>query len=338
MKDIFIEDIIKNMCSKYGYTIHEINEIEDLTTNWILMNEDIFNRDILIFLKDSEVNNEELNSKIQQAINKMSEGVNYRLIKVMVIENNADELMEQYVNNGGVYNHFGETITIDKKNMHITISGEGVRQISDRVIRSIVVKNNKNIWNFKEFPVTYSLVTINIILFLISALLSSNVIEIDGGILVKLGAKVNYLIAGGQYYRLITCMFLHGGILHIGLNMYALVNIGSLIEGIYGYKKYLVIYFFSGILASFSSFYFSNVNSIGASGAIFGLLGAILVYSLSNKDKVNKSFIKNIFSVIITNLIIGMTIPNIDNFAHIGGLLGGMLAAYTISILINREH
>jgi rhomboid protease GluP len=118
--------------------------------------------------------------------------------------------------------------------------------------------------------------------------------------------------------------------------MYALYSIGPVVEKIYGPKKYILIYFVSGILSSLLSYTMSPAMSIGASGAIFGLLGAMLVYAYNMRKRIGKGLIKNIVTVIAINLFIGMTIPNIDNFAHIGGLLGGLIiSCYFFNILKN---
>lgn len=126
-------------------------------------------------------------------------------------------------------------------------------------------------------------------------------------------------------------MFLHGGIVHVAVNMYSLYAIGPMVERVYGKAKYIAIYFISGILASIFSYAFSTSVSIGASGAIFGLLGAVLIFAFKSKGKTGSGFIKSILSVIFINIFIGATLPNIDNFAHMGGLLGGMLVAFLVS-------
>ncbi len=186
----------------------------------------------------------------------------------------------------------------------------------------------------KQWFITYFLIAVNIIMYLISAFLSENIFDIDIRVLVYLGAKLNLLIDAGQYYRLITCTFLHGGLMHIALNMYALYAIGPLIESTYGKLKFALIYFVSGITSSFFSYKFSNGVSIGASGAIFGLLGAALVLSIKMRKVIGEEFKRNIISVILVNVIIGLSISNIDNFGHLGGLIGGVLVSM---LLFKRE-
>lgn len=167
-------------------------------------------------------------------------------------------------------------------------------------------------------------------MYLISAFLSGSILEMDARVLVYLGANFAPLIDMGEYYRFITCAFLHGGIMHIALNMYALYAIGPLIEKTYGKSKFTLIYFISAIIASFFSYKFSIGVSMGASGAIFGLLGAALVLSIRMRKVIGEDFKRSIISVILVNVIIGLSISNIDNFAHLGGLLGGTLVSMVV--------
>ncbi|MDZ7548775.1 rhomboid family intramembrane serine protease, partial [Clostridium perfringens] len=132
-------------------------------------------------------------------------------------------------------------------------------------------------------------------------------------------------------YRLLTSAFLHGGIIHIFFNMSALNIIGREVEAVYGSKRYILIYFISALGGSVFSYLFSpNIPSVGASGAIFGLLGAMLILGLKERDKIGKQYVKNILETICLNVIIGITIPNIDNLAHLGGLVIGALASFIL--------
>jgi rhomboid protease GluP len=157
--------------------------------------------------------------------------------------------------------------------------------------------------------------------------LLEGLLSTDQSVLILLGANYNKFVLQGEYYRLLTNMFLHGGLLHIALNMYALYSIGPLVERIYGRIRYAVIYFISGIIASVFSCIFSQGVSVGASGAIFGLLGTTLVFAIKMRENIGRGFLRNIASVIIINLFIGFSLPNIDNYAHLGGLIGGTIAA-----------
>lgn len=192
-------------------------------------------------------------------------------------------------------------------------------------------KNNRTINN--GIPIiTYSLIGINILFYLISSLMSGSMRDIDINTLYILGAKYGpSIIYNNQWWRLITAMFLHGGMLHIICNMYTLYIIGPQVERFYGKIKFSIIYFGSGIASSLLSLIFRpNSISVGASGAIFGLFGALLIYLIKNKEKFTKASINNILIVIIINLLVGFSVSNIDNYGHIGGLLFGVLSSVLI--------
>lgn len=179
-----------------------------------------------------------------------------------------------------------------------------------------------------KYKVTYILIALNILIYLVTAIMAKNIIDIDIYTLVNMGAKVNVLINDGQVWRFITAAFLHGGIVHIAFNMMALNAIGPQVEQIYGWKKYLVIYISSALGGTALSYLLSPKSvSVGASGAIFGLLGAMLVFAIKNKSTIGKSFMMNIIQVIALNIMIGLSVANIDNFGHFGGLILGGLTA-----------
>ncbi|MCB2293001.1 rhomboid family intramembrane serine protease [Clostridium algoriphilum] len=213
-----------------------------------------------------------------------------------------------------------------------------------QVVEDIVsVMNNGNLHSSSQKIsagdkpwITMGIIAVNVVMYIVTAYLSfvyaqGSIFNSDTNVLILLGAKVNNLIAQGQYYRFISCMFLHGGIVHLGVNMYSLYAIGPMVEKVYGKAKYIAIYFISGICASIFSYIFSTNVSIGASGAIFGLLGAVLIFAIKSKGKTGNAFIRSILSVIFINIFIGATLPNIDNFAHVGGLLGGMIVAFIVN-------
>lgn len=193
-------------------------------------------------------------------------------------------------------------------------------------------KSNDFKVRYKECFVTYILICVNILIFIITVFSSKNIYNIDSYTLINFGAKVNVLINNGQPWRLITCAFLHGGLAHIAFNMYALKIIGSEVEYVYGKIKYLSIYLISALGGSIFSYLFNaNSISVGASGAIFGLLGAMIIFGIRNKNKIGKAYILNLFKVLLINIFIGVTISNIDNGAHMGGLIFGGISASLIN-------
>ena len=140
------------------------------------------------------------------------------------------------------------------------------------------------------------------------------------------------LVKMGEYYRLITCAFVHIDIVHLMCNMYALYSIGSLAESYYGKIKFTLIYFVSAITGSLLSIIMSDTFSIGASGAIFGLLGCLLYFGYHYRVYFGSVLLNKIVPVIVLNLFIGFMIQGIDNFAHIGGLVGGFLISKAVGI------
>lgn len=139
-------------------------------------------------------------------------------------------------------------------------------------------------------------------------------------------------IANGEWYRLITPMFLHSpdGIWHIGLNSYALFIFGPNVEQAFGKAKFLAIYLISGFTGSVLSYTLGpcNVLGVGASGAIFGVIGALFIFLYNRRrDTFVRGYLKNIIFLVGLNLLIGYVLPGIDNLAHLGGLAGGGLVA-----------
>lgn len=189
----------------------------------------------------------------------------------------------------------------------------------------------EKIFSFKKPIVTYSLIFICILVFILMYVLGNG--STDNYTLLVFGANVDTLTKNGDYYRLFTSMFLHIGILHLLCNMYSLYIIGKEVENVFGKVKYLIIYLLSGIAGSILSLAFNhNTICAGASGAIFGLLGALLYFGYYYRTYLGATLSRSIIPVIVLNLIIGFTSSGIDNAAHIGGLVGGILIAMAVGV------
>jgi len=151
-------------------------------------------------------------------------------------------------------------------------------------------------------------------------------------LLFILGGKINGLIEQGQVWRLITPVFLHASISHVLLNMYALFILGKVLESVYGHGRFLLLYFISAFVGNVVSFILSANASLGASTAIFGLIGAEAIFVIRNKRFYGSRYnstLANIGVIIALNLAIGF-VPgtSIDYWGHIGGLIGGTLFAF----------
>ncbi|MGB4588516.1 MAG: rhomboid family intramembrane serine protease [Clostridiaceae bacterium] len=208
----------------------------------------------------------------------------------------------------------------------------------DELGKSILMHSDAKVVKPKvsAMKLTLSLVLINSIIYILTAVASGST-DINILVLIQYGAKVNELIVYGEYWRLLTSAFLHADMLHILFNMYALYSLGKIVETELGGIRYLIIYFFSAITAGLLSFYLTPNIAVGASGAIFGLLGAILIMALFGKSKALKGMVRNILFILGLNLFIGFAgNSNIDNFGHIGGLLGGIFVA-SIFMLLDRQ-
>ena len=178
--------------------------------------------------------------------------------------------------------------------------------------------------------VTMALLIINVGVFAVDAVIG---LFGRGDVLLEAGAMIPLLIAQGEWWRLITAMFLHIGILHVAFNSLALMVFGGLIESSLGSMRMLALYLTTGFAASVASFTFGDagVAAAGASGAIFGLLGAWLVYNLRRRSlSLARSNVQSALFLIGINLVFGFTVPGIDNTAHIGGLVSGLLAGFAI--------
>ena len=149
---------------------------------------------------------------------------------------------------------------------------------------------------------------------------------VQPGPVLERGALVPALVAQGESWRLISSVFLHSGIAHLGFNMLSLYFLGSFVEDAFGRGRFLALYLLSGVSGGLAYLYFGDFNeaAVGASGAIFGLLGSVLGYALRRGTfSWQNPLIRQLVILLALNLYLGFSIPNISNTAHLGGLAGG---------------
>ncbi len=187
--------------------------------------------------------------------------------------------------------------------------------------------------------VTNILIAINVAVFLALAIIYRTIdFTSQSGIigLVNAGAQVNVLVSQGQFWRIFTAMFLHFNLIHIGLNMFSLFLIGVAVEVFYGKWRYLVIYLGSGILAGIFTYFLdpsSGTVAAGASGAIFGVFGALGVFYILNRQALGRfgsGAIMNWVFWLGLNLVFGFSVAGIGIWDHIGGLIAGMILAFLL--------
>lgn len=152
------------------------------------------------------------------------------------------------------------------------------------------------------------------------------------GKLMLWGAKINSLIDRGQLWRLATSSLLHANIGHLMINCYSLNSVGPTVESISGPRRYLAVYFASAITSSAMSYWFCKAPAVGASGAIFGLVGSVAVYVARHKRLTGggKEHLQHIAGVILLNMVIGLLSKGIDNWGHVGGLVGGAAISWVV--------
>lgn len=179
--------------------------------------------------------------------------------------------------------------------------------------------------------ITFMLIALNVLAFIASAVLSGSA-NINSLVLIYLGGNFKPLVNAGEYWRLLTAIFLHGSLTHLGFNMYSLYILGSSMEQILSKWKYLILYLATGLGGSLlSHFLHGNVVSIGASGAIFGLLGALIGYVLMHRDSFRRGALMNLLVIAGINLAWGFQPGSgIDNYGHLGGLFSGFLLSFII--------
>lgn len=285
-------------------------------------------------------NNEQLNydyfrtKQISNKLKKKTLSFNMSVLNIYVdlgdnvnISNDDEHFMSVFINKmKDINNKYLLEIFPDivEKTGHKEKGMELLFKITDDINKSNVKKNAKldKLFSKKTPYITYIIMGICFIMFLITGMGD------DTGVLIEYGANLDVLVKNGEYYRLLTSMFLHSGLLHLFFNMYALYIIGPQVESFFGKTKYLIIYLLSGISGSLLSVAFNvNTVSVGASGAIFGLFGALLYFGYNYRGYLGNVIKSQILPVVIINLIFGFISTGVDVAGHIGGLIGGIIVS-----------
>jgi membrane associated rhomboid family serine protease len=191
----------------------------------------------------------------------------------------------------------------------------------------------------RKNPVTKGILIINIFMYVLTLLFSGNTflksLWVGGDVqtLIRAGASLGIYVEQGQYYRLVSSLFLHGGLLHLFFNSYALYLFGTIVESVFGSHRFAVVYFISGLVgAILTQVFYPSVVSVGASGAIFGLIGLLFASGLrkNNPKRLTPVTGSALLPMIIMNLLLGFTVPGINNIAHIGGLATGFISGFIL--------
>lgn len=203
--------------------------------------------------------------------------------------------------------------------LFIKLTGEIGKKSEEEALKA------EEVFRSKTPVVTYIIILINFMALLITYMYGYKEV-------IYWGANERNSILNGDYYRLFASMFLHSGIMHFLCNSYIIYVIGSQLESFFGKSKFLIIYLFSGVIGNLLSMLLTDGLSVGASGAAFGLLGSIVYFGYHYRVYLGTVIKSQIIPLIVLNLIIGFLTPNIDNAAHIGGLIGGFLITMAVGV------
>jgi len=337
--DLLVMNLINYFITEENYKpmiIHGINDeiwLENLDNNYKIVrivSHHIHNKEQLDFDKFKL-------SKIVKQVKRKTLSFKVKVLSIYTdiedekILNNDDVLItkEKDINNPKLVSAFPDIV---EKTNRKEDGLEYFIKVTDNINKKNEKRNKiaEKIFSYKQPIVTYIIMAICIILFIL--------MELSGGstnsqTLLKYGANLDVLVKNGEYYRLFTCIFLHIGIMHLLCNMYSLYIIGREVENLFGKIKYIIIFILSGIFGSIMSLAFThNTISAEASGAIFGLLGALLYFGMHYRTYLGEAIKRSIIPIIVVNLIIGFFAEGIDLAAHIGGLVGGVLVAMMVGV------
>jgi membrane associated rhomboid family serine protease len=199
----------------------------------------------------------------------------------------------------------------------------GKRQGAARVVRSA----RRTTFDGTGAIVTKSLIGLNVLIYVITCVQGRG-INSPGGRLFAKWVLYGPAVANGDWWRLITSAFLHANLLHIGFNMYFLWFVGSRVEAALGRGRFLAVYLISGLAGSAGALVFTPTSpTVGASGALFGILGAAVVLERQRNFVLGGSAL----ALVIINLVLSVSLSNISVGGHIGGLIGGILCALVLS-------
>ena len=222
-----------------------------------------------------------------------------------------------------------------KKNLKYTEEGF---QLFLKITTEINEKNKKeSIKNEKIFEPKKIILTYVLLGIIISIFIMAFIFDYNDNLINNFGV-LGSAIRKGQYFRILTGAFLHVDFIHLISNSYALYVVGSQIETFYGKRRMAIIYLFSAITGSLLSIVMHDTTSVGASGAIFGLMGSLLYFGYYYRVYFGSVIVNRVLPVILVNLLIGFSIQGIDNFGHIGGLIGGILISMAVGVKGDDEH
>jgi rhomboid protease GluP len=368
MESNFLNSLVKYFMEKNNYHLIKAEDMPlDLSSGIATMIKEFQGTSILLEIVDGEkYGTEQIRSIMSNGANVLNNinGSNAYIFKLFLFDGIPDSEKEAVIEQGQMditsEKRFLKCISVNipqkqaKKHFSVPAYDAGIVKLMDKFfakgldkretvsadIEDIINRRNKDMQiqiKAKKPWLTYIIIAISIIMWGMLELISMRTGTSYAELLGTFGAKINNLIMEGQYWRFIAPMFLHAGLVHLTLNCYSLYVVGSQVESIFGRGKFAAIYFISGLIASIMSFAFSLNSSVGASGAIFGLMGAMLYFAVRRPTLLKGSFGANLITILVINLAYGYMNKQIDNNAHIGGLIGGFLTTGVVYAAQDRN-
>lgn len=356
MKINFLYSLVRYLIEKeYYHLITADNQIPDLSNGIATMIKDYQGTSVFLEIIDGDrYNTEQINNIMSNGATMLNNvnGSNAYIFKVFLFDESPDTEKAEIIQRGQLditqEKRFMKCLSVNisakQVNKHFSVpafdaglvkgfnkffsKGLDKRETNSQDLEGVIAERKKELEihiKAQKPWLTYIIIAINVIMWGLLELISSRSGTSYQQLLEPFGSKVNNLIIAGQYWRFITPMFLHSDIVHLTVNCYSLYIIGSQVERIFGRGRFLAIYFVSGFIGSVASFAFSLNSSVGASGAIFGLLGAMLYFAVRRPAIMKSGYGANLITTVIINLAYGLMNKQIDNHAHLGGLIGGFL-------------
>ncbi len=317
MENQVVQDTMNLLIDEKGFFLEEFDSLEESLGFYLYT--PIKNGYLAVIFSSLGRENDNLESLLQHGKN---QGFNTYVLNIVFTKNHQ-------VSPKAPIPNYSEAYVDEEGNFY------GLDDLGRSVLnRPPVVKKKKLI---QAMPVTLILIIMNVVVYLVTAFVSRS-LDIDIRVLVDFGAKVNELIDQGEYYRLVTSAFLHADAMHILFNMYALFALGRILEDFIGKARYISIYLFSALTGGILSYYYTPNVSVGASGAIFGLLGAILMVAIFKKQVVNRGLLPRIAIVLMISLFSGFSSGTTDNYGHIGGLIGGLVMSFILLLYEKQKE
>ncbi len=317
MENNVVQDTVNLLIDEKGFFLEEFDSMEEGLGFYLYT--PIKNGYLAVIFSSLGREDENLATFLQHGKN---QGLNTYVLNIIFTKGHQVSLKTQVAN-------YSEAYVDESGNFY------GLDDLGRSVLNRPTVIIKKKI--IEAMPITLILIGMNVVVYLLTVFFSKS-LDINIRVLVDFGAKVNELILEGQYYRLVTSAFLHADAMHILFNMYALFALGRMLEDFLGKVKYTSIYLFSALTGGILSYYYTPNISVGASGAIFGLLGALLMVAIFKRNVVNKGLLPRIAIVLMISLFSGFSSGTTDNSGHVGGLIGGLALSFLLLLFEHKKE